>query len=174
MKICYHLYEVGDKVNIDSIKRDLLVKFPKYENIINNLNFIIDTSVATVSTDGKNIHYNPNFVNSISIEQQTFAFANVLLHIALNTNARVEGKDRLLWNIANDAVINSILRQEGFSDIENSINFPDAINCSAEEIYNKLLEEKNKKTINPEEWDGKMYAELVEQFLRNSEQNKTR
>lgn len=166
--ICYNLYEAGDKVNIDSIKKDLLVKFPKFENIINNSNFIIDTNVASVATDGKNIFYNPDFVNSISMEQQMFAFANALFHIASNNIVRAEGKDQVLWNIATDAVINSLLRQEGFSDIANSINIPDAINYSAEEMYNKLLEEKNKKSMNLEKWDGKMYAELVEEFTKNS------
>lgn len=161
-------------MNIDSIKRDLLVKFPKFANIINNSNFIVDTNVDSVATDGKNIYYNPDFVNSISMEQQTFAFANVILHIASNNIVRAEGKDKVLWNIATDAVINSMLRQEGISDIKNSINIPNAINYSAEEMYNKLLEAKNKKSISPEEWDGKMYGELLEEFTKGSEQKKTR
>jgi len=127
-----------------------------------------------VATDGKNIYYNPDFVNSISMEQQTFAFANVVLHIASNHIVRAKGKDQVLWNIATDAVINSMLRQEVFYDIENSINILDAINYSAEEMYNKLLEAKNKKSISPEEWDGKMYSELVEEFTKDLEQKKTR
>lgn len=161
-------------MNIENLKKELLVKFPILQNVILSSNIIVDNNVDSLSTDGKNIYYNLDFINSISEEQRIFAFANVFFHIFFNHTASAEGKDKVLWNIATDAVINSYLRQEGLANIENSINLPEAINYSAEEMYDKLLEEKNKKSTNPRFWTGEMYGKLVEEFSQNLTSKKTK
>ena len=129
-------------MNVDSIKRRLLVKYPFFGSVVANSNFIAEPAVGTAGTDGKTIYYNPNFIESITDDQQTFIFAHEICHIAFDHIFRSEGKDKELWNIATDSIINAFLKQDGLPMVEGSVDIPEAINYDAEEMYKKLLEEK--------------------------------
>ena len=71
-------------MNVESIKRRLLVKYPFFGSVVANSNFIAEPAVGTAGTDGKNIYYNPNFIESITDDQQTFIFAHEICHIAFD------------------------------------------------------------------------------------------
>ena len=129
-------------MNIESIKRKLLVKYPFFGSVVANSNFIAEPAVATAGTDGKTIYYNPNFIESITDEEQMFVFAHEICHIAFDHIFRSEGKDKELWNIATDSIINAFLKQDGLPIVEGGVDIPEAINYDAEEMYKKLLEEK--------------------------------
>ena len=131
--------------NIDIMKKRLLIKYPFFGSILANTSFIVTDSLQTAATDGKNIYYNPNFVNSLKEKEQTFLFAHEVCHIAFNHIYRSEGKNQKLWNIATDGVINSLLSQkDGLPIIEGGVNIEDAFKYDAEELYEKLLEEQEK------------------------------
>ena len=132
-------------MNVEKIKSRLLVKYPFFGSIVANSNFISESSISTAATDGKNIYYNPKFIEAITNDQQTFVFAHEISHIAFNHIYRSEGKDRELWNIATDSVINAFLKQDGLPIVEGAVDIPDAINYDAEEMYKKLLEEKQQQ-----------------------------
>ena len=132
-------------MNIDSIKRRLLVKYPFFGSVVANSNFIAEPAIETAGTNGTTIYYNPNFIESITNEEQTFVFAHEICHIAFNHIFRSEGKDKELWNIATDSIINAFLKQDGLPMVEGGVDIPDAINYDAEEMYKKLLEEKKQQ-----------------------------
>ncbi len=131
--------------DIDSIKRKLLIKYPTFGSVIANLEFQKSVDIATAGTDGKVLLYNPKFLDDLSEKQQIFIFAHEVCHVAFEHIFRSEGKDKWLWNIATDSVINALLIQDGLPIIENGVNIPEAISYDAEEMYNKLLEEKKKQ-----------------------------
>ena len=132
-------------MNVESIKRRLLVKYPFFGSVVANSNFIVEPAVGTAGTDGKNIYYNPNFIESITDDQQTFIFAHEICHIAFDHIFRSEGKDKDLWNIATDSVVNAFLKQDGLPIVEDGVDIPEAINYDAEEMYKKLLEKKKQQ-----------------------------
>ena len=99
--------------NIDSIKRKLLIKYPMFGSIIVNLGIRENLDIETIGTDGKVIFYNPTFLENLSEKQQTFIFAHEICHVAFEHMYRSEGKDKRLWNIATDSVINALLKQDG-------------------------------------------------------------
>ena len=132
-------------VDIDSIKRKLLIKYPTFGSVIANLEFQASKDIATVGTDGKVLLYNPEFVSGLSDKERTFLFAHEVCHVAFEHIFRSEGKDSRLWNIATDSVINALLKQDGLPMIEGGVDIPEAVNYDAEEMYNKLLEEKKKQ-----------------------------
>ena len=132
-------------VDIDAIKRKLLIKYPTLGSVIANLEFQANKDITTAGTDGKVVLYNPKFVNGLSDKERTFLFAHEVCHIAFEHIFRSEGKDIRLWNIATDSVINALLKQDGLPIIEGGVDIPEAINYDAEEMYNKLLEEKKKQ-----------------------------
>ena len=104
-----------------------------------------EPAVGTAGTDGKNIYYNPNFIESITDDQQTFIFAHEICHIAFDHIFRSESKDKDLWNIATDSVVNAFLKQDGLPIVEDGVDIPEAINYDAEEMYKKLLEKKKQQ-----------------------------
>lgn len=133
-------------IDIDRIKRKLLIKYPTFGSVIANLEFQESIDIATSATDGKVLLYNPKFLGDLSEKQQIFVFAHEVCHIAFEHIFRSEGKDKKLWNIATDSVINALLKQDGLPMVEGVVNIPEAINYDADEMYNKLLEkEKNKQ-----------------------------
>ncbi len=131
--------------NIDSIKRKLLIKYPMFGSIIVNLEIRENLDIETAGTDGKVIFYNPTFLENLSEKQQTFIFAHEICHVAFEHMYRSEGKDKRLWNIATDSVINALLKQDGLPLVEGGVDIPEAKNYDAEEMYNKLLREKKKQ-----------------------------
>lgn len=126
----------------DKIKRKLLVKYPTFGSIIANLDFQPSNSIDTAGTDGKVLLYNPDFLNNLNENQQLFLFAHEVCHIAFDHIFRSEGKDKDTWNTAADAVTNALLVQDGLTMIDGGVNIPEAINYDVEEMYNKLLKEK--------------------------------
>ena len=132
-------------VDIDAIKRKLLIKYPNFGSVIANLEFQASKDIATAGTDGKVLLYNPEFVSGLSDKERTFLFAHEVCHVAFEHIFRSEGKDSRLWNIATDSVINALLKQDGLPMIEGGVDIPEAVNYDAEEMYNKLLEEKKKQ-----------------------------
>ena len=126
----------------DKIKRKLLVKYPTFGSIIANLDFQPSNSIDTAGTDGKVLLYNPDFLNNLNENQQIFLFAHEVCHVAFDHIFRSEGKDKDTWNTAADAVTNALLVQDGLTMIDGVVNIPEAINYDVEEMYNKLLKEK--------------------------------
>ena len=132
-------------VNIDSIKRKLLIKYPTFGSTIANLEFQEMEEVGTAATDGEVLLYNPNFVDKLSDKEKVSLFAHEICHVAFDHIFRSEGKDANIWNTATDAVINAQLKQDGLPLLEGTVDIPDAINYDAEEMYNKLVKEREEK-----------------------------
>jgi len=149
-------------MNIENIKK-LLSSIPMLEETLQNCNFIIDNEITGVVTDGKDVYYNPKFMENKSSEQQAFAFANALCHIKFDHIKMSLDKEKVLWNIATDAVINEQLMNEGLERVEECIFIPGASNYTEEELYEYLLEQKNKMQVS-EPWDGKMYAKFMSEI----------
>ena len=128
--------------DIETIKRKMLVKYPFFGSVVANVDYRANTNIPTAGTDGKVVHYNPEFLEKLSIDEQTFIFAHEICHIAFNHILRSEGKDPAIWNTATDAVINAFLKRDGLKMIEGGVEMANAINYDAEQLYEKLLEEK--------------------------------
>lgn len=138
------------KLDIETIKRRLLIKYPLFGSIVAATEFVKDNNcysngVPTAGTDGKKVYYHEDALNNITEDEQVFLFAHEVCHIALNHINRSEGKDKEVWNIATDGVINALLKKDGLPLIEGSVDIKKAINYDAEELYEELLKEKKDK-----------------------------
>ena len=128
-------------VDINNIKRRMLVKYPFFGSTVANTNYKEANGLGTAGTDGKTVYYDPYFLEGLTDDEQTFVFAHEICHIAFDHILRSEGKNAKLWNIATDAVINQFLKKDGLSMISGGVDIEDAINYDSEEYYNKLLKE---------------------------------
>lgn len=159
--------------DIDGIKRKLLIKYPIFGSIIANLEFQASKDIETSGTDGKVLLYNPKFLGDLSEKQQIFLFAHEVCHVAFDHIYRSEGKDKKLWNIATDSVINALLKQDGLPMVEGGVDIPEAINYDAEGMYNKLLEEKKKQEQQNSQGNQEQQNIQENQEQQNSQENQS-
>ena len=152
---------------IYDVKTIMLAKYPRFgsEIAVANIEFRDDLPFHTAATDGKNIYVDPNYFESLSENDRLFTIAHEIMHIKFMHMYRLMDKDGKrrdpeLWNIATDAIINANLERDGFTIKEGYVNMPEALNYSAEEVYQKLLQEKENrqqeqnKGKNQEQGDG--------------------
>ncbi len=133
------------KYDITVLKRKMLVKYPFFGSVVASVDYKENEDIPTAGTDGETIYYNPKYLESLSVEEQTFIFAHEVCHIAFNHILRSEGKDPELWNIATDGVINQFLKRDGLKMTLGGVDMAEAINYDAEQLYDKLLQEKQQR-----------------------------
>lgn len=133
-------------------KRKMLAKYPRFgsEIAVANIEFKDNLKYHTAATDGKNIYVDPNYFADLSENDRLFTIAHEIMHIKFMHMYRLKDKagemrDPELWNIATDAIINANLERDGFTIKDGYVNMPEALNYSAEEFYQILLQEKEKK-----------------------------
>ena len=137
---------------IYDVKRKMLVKYPRFgsEIAVANIEFKDNLPYHTAATDGKNVYVDPNYFESLSENDRLFTIAHEIMHIKFMHMYRLVDKDGKkrdlkLWNKATDAIINANLERDGFTIKEGYVNMPEALNYSAEEFYQILLQEKEKQ-----------------------------
>ena len=130
------------KYDIELLKRKMLVKYPFFGSVVANVCYKENKDIPTAGTDGETIYYNSEYLDGLSLDEQTFIFAHEVCHIAFNHILRSEGKNPELWNIATDGVINQFLKRDGLKIPQGGVDIAEAINYDAEQIYEKLLQEK--------------------------------
>lgn len=135
--------------DVDFIKQKVLVKFPALGVYMVKTKYHA-TNCKTACTDGKNIYITPSFWNKLNDNEKIFLVGHEILHIASNHIMRSKGRDGEVWNIATDSVINQILMSQNLTMIEGGVDIAEAISKSADEMYDKLMEEKKQ---NPEEFN---------------------
>lgn len=96
-----------------------------FNGILLRLELVEDATQETAATDGRKLVYNPEFICSLSPEQQRFLLNHEALHVGLAHPARMCGCDDLeSGNIAADLVVNHILRQSGLAQAPPGGLFP--------------------------------------------------
>ena len=149
--------------DIASLKRKMLVKYPFFGSIVTNVDFQEDEAIPTAGTDGKRIIYNPKFLEEKSVDEQIFVLAHEVCHIAFDHINRSEGKDKNLWNIATDGVINQLLKKDGLKLVDGAVDIDEAINYDAEDMYDILLKEKEKLQQQMQQQQGEQQQQQGQQ-----------
>ncbi len=125
---------IKNKKMIDETKANVMSKFPFLGALLNDLE-IEASGCPTACTNGKRVMYNPEFMASLSEDERTFTLAHEVMHIAFDHISRGKERDPQMWNIATDAVINQMLEHGGLPIKDGFVNMPDALDKSADEMY---------------------------------------
>jgi predicted metal-dependent peptidase len=100
-----------------------------------------DIAIAAVSSEERRIYINPKF--PLTYGGLQFVMAHELLHVGLRHEARRQGRDPFLWNIACDYVINAWLIEMGVGELPTSSLMLDLAlgfeKESAEAIYDRIV-----------------------------------
>ena len=99
----------------------------------------------TAATDGRYFYYNRNFIAALSSENLVFLFGHEVLHCVYDhMGRRGETRDPMLWNVANDYVVNGDLVESRIGkkiDIVEICYDPKYRGQVSEEIYDQLFQE---------------------------------
>ena len=141
-------------MEIDAIRDQVLARFPLLGTTMAKLKTVARDSIQTAATDGEVVYYAPKFFDTLTNDQRVFCYAHEVMHVAFNHILRSRDRNPQIWNIATDAVINQMLMGENLPMIDGGVNMADAIGRSAEEMYEKLLEQqKNQEQQNQQQQD---------------------
>jgi predicted metal-dependent peptidase len=103
----------------------------------------LDISLAAVNTEIQRIYINPKF--PWTANQLKFVMAHELLHVGLRHEARRQGRDPFLWNIACDYVINAWLIEMGIGEMPTPSLMLDLTlgfeHESAEALYDRIVKD---------------------------------
>lgn len=134
-------------------RKTLLKDYPFFGKLLLRLS-IGFAKCETAFTDMKNVVFDPEFVARLTDKQLSFVYLHELFHCVLFHCTRAKNYHRLLFNIACDIVVNSmILEMFGVSSFE--IDGSDAMHLtpdgkegrlySAEQVYNMLLDKSEEE-----------------------------
>ncbi len=145
----------------------LLLKAPFFGNLGTRL--VVknaDTWLPTAATDGRNLYYNSEFVNSLSVRQTEFLICHEILHCVYDHMGRRGDRDAILFNIAADYCVNQDIVDQGIG--EKITQVPILLDSKykgmcAEEIYDLLYQNADKINI------SKLMESILDEHLDDSD-----
>lgn len=104
----------------------------------------MDIHVAAVDPEAREIYVNP--LIALNDAEARFVMAHELLHVGLRHQARCQGRDPYLWNVACDYVINEwLLEMEiGQPPQFGFLRDPELQGLSAEAVYDRIVKDLRK------------------------------
>ena len=127
-------------MDIRRICEELSERWPEWSERISLLEFCEADGVGAAANDGRSVIYNDRLMSYYTQEHQRFYVAQQIMHLQLNHFARGQNRDPILWKRASDAVVNAMLKADGFELPGDAEYIPDALDQSAETLYEALAE----------------------------------
>jgi predicted metal-dependent peptidase len=136
----------GDSVALNrrlaKAKTSLILEHPFVGTIALNMPFVLTEDVPTAATNGKQVMFNPHFIDPLCDEQLKFLVAHECFHPMFEHNYRRGDRNPGKWNKACDYVINHHLVAEGIGKfIPGGCLDPNLYNAgggTSDGIYNLL------------------------------------
>lgn len=107
----------------------------------------------TTATDAKAFYYNPDYIESLSMDQTQFMLAHEALHCALSHFARRQHRVIHKWDLACDYAINPLLIDDGLKPPPNALVMPLYKGMTAEEIYPLIEDNDESETLDKHAYD---------------------
>ena len=133
----------------------LRMRSPFFATLALFARFIPTQRTATAATDGKDILFNPDYLLSLPTPQQDGLLLHEVLHAALLHVIRRGVRNKEVWNIAADIVVNGIIYQQGYFELPSGgIRDKKLEHLSVEEIYELLQQQCSHCLSNPDLLEG--------------------
>ncbi|MDY0117796.1 MAG: hypothetical protein RBR59_09480, partial [Sulfurimonadaceae bacterium] len=68
---------------IAQAKSKLLVEYPYFGTLASRIKLQVNEDIQSFKSNGKELHYSPDFFERITLEEMEFVFANASMHTAL-------------------------------------------------------------------------------------------
>lgn len=127
---------------ITAARTALVLEQPFFGVLALGLKMKEDAGCGTAWTDGRNLGYDPAFIDPLSIEECKALLVHEVMHCAMGHPWRRDGRNMKAWNVACDAAINPEIRDAGFKlPADGVFAQGDEIGKSAEWIYSRRFRE---------------------------------
>ncbi|MGB5868335.1 MAG: VWA-like domain-containing protein, partial [Arcobacteraceae bacterium] len=128
-------------LKLTKAKSQLSSKHPYFGMLASRLQHEENTQIEYFVSNGVKFIYNPNYIESLSIDELFFILSNCVMHHILAHKARKLKRKGALWQLATDYAINNML-------VKNKLKLPKGANYNkeyknmySEEIYEILKKE---------------------------------
>ena len=135
------------------IKENIARRWPQWSEELRLVNISESYSVRPAGNDGQRIYVHPRIMKYYTNDAQSFYIAQQFLHLKLGHHARGEGKDRKIWKKACDAVVNAMLKADGFYLPDDALSLPGAEDSSAEKQYETLMASRDRSDEDDEGYE---------------------
>ena len=135
--------EHGQRLSAAQLR--LRVKHPFFASLALFAQVRVTERVDTAATDGRDIYFNPVFLESLSTNEVDGVLLHEVLHAALLHVTRRGARDPLRWNYAADIVVNAMVIEQNLDLPPGAVQLPKWADRSVEEVYD-LLQKGNRKT----------------------------
>ena len=139
---------IDAKLLMTKARTKLLLDHPFFGHLVMSMRLIeavnVGTTFNTAATDGKNIWYNPEFIEKIYTEDPVYVqslLGHEVLHAVFSHVGRRGYRHPLLWNIACDFVVNSALVESGLKIHPNWLYDVKYKDWTTEAVYDDLLKD---------------------------------
>jgi predicted metal-dependent peptidase len=159
----------ASKSRLDRCMFSMFRDFPFWAFLIEKCNVKLtdDESIPTAAVNKHgDIFFNTSFMASLSEDMLQFVLSHEVMHLLLDHHSRRAARDPLLWNIAGDVLINTMLQdhfrhQNKYLDLSNfctsdsvGIDCPD--DKTTEQVYDEVASQAAK------------LEKLIKEFIENS------
>lgn len=125
-------------------RTQLVLSHPFFGCLLLNCKFIETEKVPTAATNGKDLLYNSEFINTLTNEEIMGLLVHEVCHKMFFHTQRLNERHPQLWNIATDFAINIIVKDARFILPAGGLYDDQFRGMTADEIYNILYEKMPK------------------------------
>jgi predicted metal-dependent peptidase len=137
MNECFSTVEFANLVSASLLR--LRTKSPFLGTLAMFARFVSSENIPAAATDGRDVFLNPEFLRSLSTQEQDGLLLHEILHAALLHPLRGRERDPFWWNVAADIVVNgTICRQSGLELPPGGLRDEKLEQFSVEEVYELL------------------------------------
>ena len=143
------------KIDEDAIERivtsriSLLLNKPFFGNLATRLILRnADEWCPTAATDGRYFYYNSRFIMKLRPKEVDFLVGHEVLHVVYDHMGRRIDRHPVLWNIANDYLVNYDLVEENVGELITTVEIlydKKYKDMASEEVYDILMEKAKKE-----------------------------
>lgn len=117
----------------------LILDQPFFGSLALRLSLVEDsTNNPTAMVNGKEIRYNPEFINGLSLEETKGLICHEIMHCANQHHTRRDNREMKRWNVACDYAINPLILGCGMALPKGGLVDSGFADMSAEQIFSKL------------------------------------
>ena len=127
---------VTDRISASMLR--LRSRSPFFATLALAARFTERADIPTAATDGLDVFYNAEFVESLTPPHLDGVLLHEVLHAALDHVGRRTARDAHLWNVAADVVVNGILIANDFDLPDGHVRMAKLEGLSVEEVFTVL------------------------------------
>ena len=139
------------KEQIITARIGLLLRHPWFGNMATRLRITeADDWLGTAATNGDELFYSVEFFSKLSLKEIEFVIAHEILHCAYDHMHRVGDRDRRIYNVACDYLVNNTLIRDRIGEKPKNIDIYHSVDYegwTSEDVYDDLMKNATKVDI---------------------------